>query len=135
MDHTINISFDGTLFSVRPNPLPARGGDPPIVVRPGDTVTWLFDQTVGERVLEVRFEGVSDLNPDGTLGRRQQDTSRLSPFSSLSPGARQIIGEIDSSVSQDINRANRFHYRLFGNGVALQKEEDGGGIDIPRTPP
>lgn len=143
-NHFIDVKFVGPKVRAEPNPLPEQGGSPPVVVSPRDTVTWRFDQ-LGERVLEVVFLKSFDLDPVlGTpIGGTSQPTSSAGPFDSLSPSARQITGAVSLSVPQDIRQAKRFFYKIREKDVEFEWDNpvqggdliNGGGIDIPRTPP
>lgn len=147
MNHTIEVRLQPgppELVSADPNPLPRRP-PPEVRVGPGDTVTWLFDAaTVGNRELQVYFQLVVALHPvTGLPMGDPQPCNPLGPFTSLSLGARTIVGTVRSDVSQDINQAKRFIYKVVENGVPLQWAQlvpggdaiNGGGIDNPRTPP
>src|SRR4051812_19249233 len=132
MNHPINVSIVDVsgVRSVKATPNPLT------TVSPEDTVTWHFDPTVGGN-LEVIFVGVRDL-PAG----QTQPLSNPGPFSSLVPGAGRVDGTIDRSVPQSINQSKRFFYKLFENNIPLPwanpvetGANNGGGIDIPRTPP
>jgi len=99
---------------------------------------------MGNRELQVLFEEVFDLDQNGnpiSSPNSPRRTNPMGPFSSISCGARLIVGTVHSNVSQDINRAERFHYRLYENGIPVTMKQtslvnfNGGGIDIPRTPP
>jgi len=133
MNHTIVVSFVGTRVHAEPNPLPAPAGD---VVSPEDTVTWQFDPP---RRLDVKFQLVRDL-PAGTP---QPTSSPLGPCSSIVPDVGQIVATIRKDVPTDIAQTKRFFYKLLDeNGVPLEWHNpvevdliNGGGIDIPRTPP
>ena len=127
-----------------PNPLPRRP-PPEVLVRPGDTVTWRFDPaTVGARTLRVEFRRILDLDPiTGFPTGTPQTTGNLSSFIDLQPSPGQIRGTIRPDVPQVINQAKRFVYKIVVNGVDLEWINgvpggdviNGGGIDIPRTPP
>jgi hypothetical protein len=136
-DHLIKVTFVGELVHAEPNPLPRRDATPPgDVVRPRDRVIWSFDLS---RRLTVIFVGFRDL-PSGTF---QPSADPLGPLSSVTLGSGQLVGEIRQDVPQDINQARRFFYKLVDeHGVPLGWDNpvevdliNGGGIDIPRTPP
>lgn len=138
-DHPIKVSFIGSLVNAVPNPLPERNEPPPRdIVRPQDTVTWSFVSAPGSRV-EVVFVAIRDL-PQGVS---QPISNPLGPCSSISPvGQGQIVGTIDITVPTDSRQARRFFYKMLVNGVPIPWDNpveddliDGGGIDIPRTPP
>lgn len=144
MSHIITVSIDpdGSVRAV-PNPLPDRGPDPPpprTAVSPRDTVTWNFGPTVGGRELQVVFQEVQDLSTAA-----KAPCNPLGPLSNLTLGFRWIDGTVRPDVSQDLSQAKRFIYRIIENGTPLPWANpvggqpsgalDGGGIDIPRTPP
>lgn len=138
--HFIDVTFVTELTTrvhAEPNPLPRRNELPPgDLVKSGDTVTWRFDPP---RRLEVIFVGFRDL-PNGQL---QLSTDPLGPLSTISPGQGQIVGTIGPNVPADIRQARRFFYKIVDEkGVPFEWDNsvevdliNGGGIDIPRTPP
>jgi len=147
--HTIEVSFVSQLVHAEPNPLPAPGGTPPVVLA-GDTVEWVFNPTVGQRILDVVFSAVDDLDP--TTGKpvgNLQATGALGPFVSLSRNGNRISGTIGSGIPENVRQAKRFFYKLVEDGKPLNWDNsvqgaaplpggvliNGGGIDIPRTPP
>jgi hypothetical protein len=137
--HIIDVSFIGAKVHADPNPLPKPGGDPP-EVRPGDTVTWNIP--VG-RTLQIAFLGIRNLDAAGNPTGNLLPTGPQGPFKSLAIGALTIVGTVDSNVSQSITRASRHLYKFVENNVNLEWDNgvpgepatNGGGIDIPRTPP
>lgn len=139
----ITVSFVGGVLHVNPDLFPGRGGT---LLEPGDIVTWELHESVGQRALQVVFSEMVELNP--TSGAPVVGTRRpadpMGPFRSLSlgaPGARQIVGTVGPGVPQDPNRPRRYFYEFFENDLPLPKVAgpnlmiNGGGIDIPRTPP
>ena len=145
MDHFIDVSFDldptdpnVVVVTATPNPLPARGLDPPsprIEVKPGDTVIWRFNpKNVEGKNLEVKFKAVLDLT---IAGSKRQPLAHPGPFSSLTTSSNQVQGSIHSTVPQDIGASKRFIYDILVNGARATWAGAfiDGGIDIPRTPP
>ena len=137
-NHTITVSFVEDRVRAVPNPLPERGGTPP-QVGPGDKVTWNIPEN---RTLEAVFSSILDLDSKGQpTGNRRDDPGPFKGDLSSSPGV--IVGTVSSEVSQEINHATRYLYKLFENNEPLLwvdrvpggDETDGGGIDTPRTPP
>ncbi len=147
MNHTIEVSFVGTRVHAEPNPLPTRGNTqqpPQTVISPGDTITWDWSQAAPGRNLQVVFVEMGLLEQDGSVGSNQP-VDPLGPLSRLSLGANLIEGTVHSNVPQNVSQAQRFFYRIFENGNPLVWDNpvpgksdprmNGGGIDIPNTPP
>ncbi len=141
MDHIINVSLIDGRVHADPNPLPRRPL-PVVLVKSGEAVAWLFDrETVGDRVLTVKFQAVVDLDPEtGKPKGSPTSTDRFDPFISF----ERSLGIVGPDVPQDIRQAKRYLYRildedgnplLWDNPVPGQPADFGGGIDIPATPP
>ena len=137
MDHTITVSLVNP-NTVRAVPNPAPG--PLQTIRPTETVTWIFDQSVGGVELQVVFDRFLDLLP----GSQLQPSNPYGPFIGLGLIVGGLRGTVRLDVPQDPARARRFFYKLVRDGVALNWDPSapgapdlvaGGGIDIPTTPP
>jgi len=144
MHHKIELSFVNGRVHANPNPLPDRAASAQTVVRPGDTVTWSLAPPEPDRELQVVFLKVIDLDSKGDPAPGPgRPCNPLGPLNSLSIGARTIVGAVRSDISQDINHAQRFLYKVVEAGVNLEWDNpvppvdliNGGGIDTPRTPP
>ncbi len=136
MNHKIDVSFIGSQVSATPNPSPGSGN----FVKPGETVTWRFDEA---KDLQVVFREFVDLAADGSvIETTRKPSNPLGPLSGLSLGAGLLIGTIRSDVPQG-TPSRRFIYKLVQDGIDLQwaapvpggSATNGGGIDIPSTPP
>ena len=141
MSRTITVTLDSTTtpptVSVDPNPLP---GDQPPVLDPGDTVTWILDETATGRELQPLFAQILELSPGSLL----RPCNPLGPFQSLEVVPGGIKGIVRPYVKDPI-RKTRFFYKLVEKGVALNWDPPllpgapdptvGGGIDIPTKPP
>ena len=136
MSHRITVSFSAGRVSADPNPSPGLGSR----VMPGETVTWSFDET---RELQVVFNQIVDLDEEGrVIEATRRAVNPMGPLNALSLGRGLIVGTIRSDVPQGATN-RRFLYRLIEDGAALPwtdrveggDETNGGGIDIPRTPP
>jgi hypothetical protein len=129
-NHIITIRFEDGVVRVEPNPAPERGR----VVKPGHTVTWSFEET---RNLQVVFRQFVDLDENGReRGSTRRNSTPQGPLRILPPpGKGVIVGTIAWDVPQGAT-SRRFIYRVFEDGRDLKvNEENGAGIDIPRTPP
>jgi hypothetical protein len=137
MNHLITLSLvDNLLHTDPPNPLEIQQP-----ISPGDTITWIFDDSVGGEDLRVVFKGLRDLTPTPGLSRDVADGR--GPFENLSPlKERRIEGTFRPDLIER-ERTTRFFYRVIRDGVALEWEDpvelndttNGGGIDIPGKPP
>lgn len=140
MNRTIRVTLNNTptlTVSANPNPLP---GDRPPLLEPGDTVTWILDETATGRELQAVFVQFLDLI---TPGSQLQPCNPLGPFQSLEVLPGGIKGTVRPYVNEPTRRT-RFFYRLVERGVPLNWEPPvdlapdkaaGGGIDLPVRPP
>jgi hypothetical protein len=129
MDHMIKVSLikvEGVEgVNGDKQPLHRVRAEPnPLILNPGDTVAWSFDETVGGRNLRVQFEQIQILpGPNG-------------PFESLFHEANRIVG-----ADQTAARVERFIYNFFENGVKvpwdnpIEGKQNFGGLDIPKPRP
>jgi hypothetical protein len=95
-----------------------------LTLQPEDTVTWIFDETVGERNLQVQFEQIQVLpGPNG-------------PFPWLLHEAGRILGKERTAA-----RIERFIYHFVEDGAQVPwdnpigEKQNFGGLDIPKPPP
>ncbi|HVS00752.1 MAG TPA: hypothetical protein VMW27_29295 [Thermoanaerobaculia bacterium] len=128
MDHRIDASMVGGLLVVNPDPFPGR---PDVTVRPGDTVTWIFDPSVGPGELHVGFEFAQDLPLSGNA---RKNVGPMGPFESISRDGNTITGTVGEGVPEDPQRIWRYFCKIFKDGLLIKGNFES-GLDAARKPP
>ena len=135
MDHTIEVCLIQEVeevYGVKQVTKSVRAEPNPLALphsQPGDTVTWLLDESAAGKNLRVVFRQVLPLD-----GSAAQATN--GPFSQLSTDAGRIVGTLEGNIRQ-----GRYLYGFFAGDTKvpwanrLEGEDNFGGLDIPKPPP